>query len=130
MNNLPGATDLLRIARETLLSELRPLVPAHARYALAMVANAMAISARETEAGDAPAVAALARLDALYERPARNPAGDALRQALAGADRELIADIRSGRFDEGRSQHDALIEHLRASVKARLTISNPKSLDT
>ncbi|HET7158783.1 MAG TPA: DUF6285 domain-containing protein [Burkholderiales bacterium] len=130
MNNLPGATDLLRIARETLLSELRPLVPAHARYTLAMVANAMAISAREIEAGDAPAVAALARFDALYERPARNLAGDALRQALAEADRKLIADIRSGRYDEGRSQHDALIEHLRASVRARLRISNPKSLDT
>ena len=130
MNNLPGATDLLRIARETLLSELRPLVPAHARYTLAMVANAMAISAREIEAGDAPAVATLARFDALYERPARNLAGDALRQALAEADRKLIADIRSGRYDEGRSQHDALIEHLRASVRARLTISNPKSLDT
>jgi len=130
MNNLPGPPDLLRIARETLLSELRPLVPAQARYTLAMVANAMAIAAREIEVGDTVAAASLARLDALYERPMRALAGDALHRALAQADRELIADIRAGRFDEGRSQHDALIEHLRASVKARLMISNPKSLDT
>ncbi len=130
MNNLPGAPELLRIARETLLSELRPLVPAHARYALAMAANAMAIAAREIEVGDTAAAASLARLYALYERPMRALTGDALHQALAVADRELIADIRAGRFDEGRSQHKALIEHLRASVNARLMISNPKSLDT
>lgn len=129
MNNLPGASELLRIARETLLSELRPLVPAHARYALAMIANAMAIAAREAEVGDAPAAAALVRLASLYERPARNLSGEALHRALAEADRELITDIRAGRFDEGSSQHNALIEHLCASVKARLMISNPKSLD-
>jgi hypothetical protein len=129
MNNLPGAPELLRIARETLLSELRPLVPAHARYSLAMIAHAMAIAAREIELDDAPAVAALARLDTMYARPLREVKGAALHEALANADRELITDLRAGRFDEGKPQHYALIEHLRASVKARLMISNPKSLD-
>ena len=42
MNNLPPANDLLAIARETLLAELRPLLSEHARYTAAMVTNAMA----------------------------------------------------------------------------------------
>lgn len=130
MNNLPGAPDLLRIARDTLLSELRSRVPEDARYALAMVANAMAIAAREAEAGDAPTVAALARLDALYGRPRRDLAGAALHQAIAEYDRELTGDIRAGHFDESDARHDALMSHLHASVAARLSISNPKSLET
>lgn len=129
MNNLPEAADLLRIARETLLAEVRPAVPEATRYALAMVANAMAIAAREAEAGEAPAVAALARLDALYGRTARTLAGAALQAALAEANRELAADIRAGRFDSKDSGNSVLVAHLQASVAARLSISNPKSLD-
>lgn len=130
MNNLPGAPDLLRIARETLLSKLRPLLPGDARYTLAMVANAMAIAAREAEAGDGPAAAALARLDALYARPSRSLTGSALHQALADCDRRLAADIRTGVFDEHDARHRALLAHLHATVAARLGISNPKSLET
>lgn len=127
MNNLPGAADLLRIARETLLAEVRPVVPSAARYALAMVANAMAIAAREAEVGDAPAVAALARLDALYGRTGRELAGAALQAALAETSRELAADIRAGRFDAEGSRRSALIAHLQASVAARLAISSSKT---
>ena len=128
MNNLPGGPNLLTIARETLISKLRPLLGEEGRYALAMVANAMAIATREAEAGDAPAIAALSRLDALYGRPARELSGDALRSALDEHDAGLARDIRAGRFDEPGEQQRALLEHLRSSVEARLSISNPKSL--
>jgi hypothetical protein len=128
MNNLPGSADLLTIARETLISRLRPLLGEEGRYALAMVANAMAIAAREAEAGDAPAIAALARLDALYGKPARELSGDALRSALDEHDARLARDIRAGRFDAPDERQRAVLEHLRASVEARLSISNPKSL--
>lgn len=128
MNNLPPATDLLAIARETLLAELRPLLPEHARYTLAMIANAMAIAARETEAGERPARAALARLDALYGVPARALAGDALTHALREHERRFAAEIRCGAFD-CEPQRTAALVHLRASVADRLRISNPKALD-
>jgi Domain of unknown function (DUF6285) len=88
----------------------------------------MAIAAREIEAGDTPAAGALARLDALYGRPARVLAGAALRESLAEANRELARDIRAGRFDAKNSRHSALIDHLEATVAARLAISSPKSL--
>jgi hypothetical protein len=129
MNNLPGGADLLAIARETLVTELRPLLGEHARYELAMIANAMAIAAREAEAGEAPALAALDRLDALCGRPQRALHGEALRAALRAGERELAADIRAGRYDADDEKTRELVEHLRETVTAKLRISNPKSLE-
>ena len=128
MNNLPRGAQLLAIARETLLAELRPLLDDDARYTAAMIANAMAIAAREAETGDAPQRAALARLEQLYDEPASKPGGSALRDALAQRERRLALDIRSGRFDEDDQKSRAMIEHLWESVLARLRISNPKAL--
>ena len=128
MNNLPDGAELLQIARETLLSELRPLLGENARYTVAMIANAMAIAARETEAGEAPAREALARLNALYDETASDLSGAKLSEALANSERRLARDIRSGRFDEEDEKHRAMLDHLRQSVAERLWVSNPKSL--
>ena len=129
MNNLPEGADLLAIARETLLSELRPLLDEQGRYTVAMIANAMAIARRTAEAGEEPARAALARLDALSGRARRELHGDALHEALHTHGRQLAADIRAGRYDADDERRRALLEHLRESVAAKLRISNPKSLE-
>jgi hypothetical protein len=128
MKNRPAGAELLSIARETLVAELLPLVAGDRRYAMLMVANAMAVAARELELGDDCDTAELARLDALYGRPKRELHGEALRDAIGAAERELARDIRSGVFDADRARRDALLRHLRESVNARLRISNPKSL--
>lgn len=128
MNNLPDGADLLAIARETLLSELRPLLPASASYTVAMIANAMAVAAREAEAGEKPLLDALARLKRLYDEPARDVHGDALHAAIAEQERRLARDIRNGRFDDGGDLQRDLLNHLRESVAARLRVSNPRSL--
>jgi hypothetical protein len=129
MNNLPEGVDLLAIARETLLSNLRPLLAENARYTVAMIANAMAIAAREAAAGEGPAIAALARLDGLHGTPHRELHGAALRDALRAHDRTLAADIRAGVYDAAEERQRALLDHLRESVAAKLRISNPKSLE-
>jgi hypothetical protein len=129
MNNLPQGADLLAIARETLLSELRPLLDEHGRYTAAMIANAMAIAAREAAVGEAPALAALTRLDRLHGTPQRALHGAALHAALDSHEQRLGADIRAGVYDDSDERQRALLDHLRESVLAKLRISNPKSLE-
>ena len=128
MNNLPHGAALLAIARDTLLAELRPRLGEDQRYTLAMIANAMAIAAREIEAGDAPQREALARLDALYRVPARELHGAALARAVREHERRLAVDIRSGAIEADAARRSAVLAHLQASVEARLRISNPKAL--
>lgn len=128
MNNLPQGTALLAIARETLLGQLRPPLGDNARYTLAMIANAMAIAAREGEAGEAPALAALTRLDTLQDHPVRELHGTALTEVLRAQERRLAADIRAGHYDASDDRQRALLEHLRETVAAKLRISNPKTL--
>jgi hypothetical protein len=128
MINLPEGGELLLIARKTLLDELAPLLGEDAKYTVAMIANAMAIATREVEAGEAPALAALARIDRIYEIEPRELHGEALRRELVTHDQRLADDIRSGQFDADNEKRRAVFEHLRESVIARLRISNPKSL--
>lgn len=127
MKNRPDAADLLAVARETLLKELRPRLDEGDRYTAAMIANAMAIAARELQAGEAEMLAALERLDALYgARPQR--ARETPAAALDARERELARDIRSGAFDADGERRRAVLEHLRLSVRARLAVSNPRAL--
>ena len=128
MNNLPGGAALLEIAREMLNAEIRPHVDDAARYTVAMIANAMAIAAREAAAGDAPALAALERLDRLHANSPRKLHGEALKAAIAAHERRLAADIRAGRYDASDERQRAALDHLRESVAAKLRISNPKAL--
>jgi hypothetical protein len=128
MMNLPEGSELLLVARKTLLDELAPLLGEDAKYTVAMIANAMAIAAREAEAGEAPALAALARCDRVYGTEPRELHGEALRRELVMQDQRLAEDIRSGQFDADDGKRRAVFEHLRESVIARLRISNPKSL--
>jgi hypothetical protein len=128
LNNLPYGSDLLSIARDTLIRELLPLAADDAKYSLLMVANAMAIASRELAMGDTAEVAALARLDTLYGGPQRELSGSALRAAIAEYERRLAQDIRAGRFDADDERQRAMFEHLQEDVAVRLRVSNPKSL--
>ena len=128
MHNLPESSELLLAARKTLLDELRPMLGESAKYTIAMIANAMAIAAREAEVGETSALAALAQLDRIYGVERRELHGQALRQALAEQERQLADDIRVGQFDALDERRRAVLEHLRKMVNARLQGSNPKSL--
>jgi hypothetical protein len=128
MNNLPGGPELLTIAREALMADLLPLAHGDARYTLLMVANAMAIAAREAADGDAQAQARLSRLEKLYGETSGARSGADLESQLAEHERRLAQDIRAGRFDANDDRQRAMLEYLRESVAARLRISNPKAL--
>lgn len=117
----PSGAELLAEARRTFLERLLPLLPAEHRYDALMVANAMAIAARElvAPAGLLPEAAAVMR----NERDA------GATEALAALERRLAAEFRAGRYDMPGAERDAARRYLRAATQARLRVSNPKALD-
>ncbi|NDP42144.1 MAG: hypothetical protein GZ089_05405, partial [Aromatoleum sp.] len=51
MKDISDGEDLMATARDALLNELLPALPKDRRYAALMIANAMAIAARERRSG-------------------------------------------------------------------------------
>jgi hypothetical protein len=127
MNKRPDATELLAIARSTLLDKLLPRLPEDLRYDGLMIANAMAIGARELAARDTPAKNELARVGTLLGERTADLSGAALHRALTDANRRLAAAIRAGRFDEDRA---ALLTHLAQTAAEELAIANPRALES
>ena len=104
----PEAADLLATAREVLLNDLLPALPPDKAFAARMVANAMAIAAREAAQDPAWEAAALAR--------------------MAGDPRAFAAAIREGRFDPGTPRHHEATALLDDMTRARCAVSAPRAL--
>lgn len=115
----PTAANLLETARAFLRDQVLPRLPDDARYDALMVANAMAIAARQVAAGDRPLEEARARLAALYAAP------DA---GLARLARRLADDVRAGVFDPSSDRRAAVFVHLWETARAAAAESNPKAL--
>lgn len=113
--NATATADLLRTARDVLRGELMPSLPAAQRYPAAMVANAMAIAARELEHGPR----GRAELHALYGRIYP----DAAETTLEELERRLARDLRTGWL--GPQESPALRAVLAGRTRLRLEISNP-----
>ncbi len=120
MRDGPEGARLLAIARATLLEEVLPNVLPAQIYAVRMIANAMAIAARELAADPGESVMR-ERIISLYRR-AGLVAPDAS-QRLGEIERMLAADIRAGRFDAHQEMLTAFLEW---QVDQRLALANPK----
>jgi hypothetical protein len=99
------------------------LLPPERRYDGLMVANAMAIAAREAGQGEAPLREAMKLLSALFPASAH-----ASEDKLPELESSLAREIRAGRCDTPGPHRDAVRAYLRWSTTARLRISNPKAL--
>jgi len=129
MSDRPSAADLLDTARRALLDHVLPEVPADRRLDVRIIANVMAIAAREAVNGDRMARAALDRLAALYdEAPPTALDNDAVAAARLRLDRRLAEDIRSGALDRDASRRERVGAHLVATTRDALTINNPRYL--
>ena len=126
MRNSPDAADLLRIARETILGELLETVPEERRHTMRMAANALAIAARETEAGESDLVKELRLLADLYGEDVVQKSGASLHERIAKMNRRFARDIRDGIFDGACAPGVQAL--LMDQVRARLRISNPSYL--
>lgn len=114
MHDLPDAQALIQEARRTLLEALADALPKARRYDALMIANALAIAAREMEDGaaahEADRHAVADYLGAGQERDERADLG------------RLADEIRAGKHDGAAALHKLLQE----STLRRLRITNPK----
>jgi aminoglycoside phosphotransferase (APT) family kinase protein len=125
----PDSAALLEEARRTLLERLLPLLPTTHRYDALMVANAMAIAARESVQGGAACRDLLPALTELTGAGADGGAADrdVCRQLIEG-ERRLAQAIRAGVYDASGPARAAVRRYLRAAALARVRISNPKAI--
>ena len=119
MRHEPTAVSLLDTAREVLRDSVIPCLSGAARYDALMVANAMAIAARQIAAGDALLREARERLAALYGAP------DA---TLAELEDRFARDLRAGAFDPPSERRAAAFDHLWKASSSAVAESNPKAL--
>lgn len=126
MRDAPDGVQLLTLARAALLETLLPSLPKDKQFEARLVANAMAIAARELEAGRGPMDGDVDALAALFdERDGDIMAKSETREeALERLSWRAAAEIRSGRRDGQRALYDVLLR----SVAWRLAESNPRAL--
>jgi hypothetical protein len=130
ISDISDAADLTETARESLLRDLLPALPPDLRYSARMIANAMAIAAREHRLGAAAAsneAARLARLLADIDREDAQNARAPDRRDLQELRRSVCDAIRAGAFD-GTERAAALVTALAETAHERVAISNPKAL--
>jgi len=123
----PDGAKLLAEARRTLLETLLPLLPADRRYDGLMIANAMAIAARELAEQGRGARDMLAELMALLPPPdASDVSQTPPPELLTRLEAHLAHDIRGGLYDADDDRRAAVARYLLTATRARLRLSNPK----
>ena len=118
MRDISDAADLMTTAREALLRDLLPALSGERRYAALMIANGMAIAAREHRLGtDASRneAARLRNLLALFPRDAAESSGDLPTSDVPALRKVICAAIRAGRFDAHESAVGSALAHTAAA---------------
>jgi len=125
----PNTSELLLAAREALLERLAPRLPEDYRLDALVIANILAIAAREARAGEGPRRAALARLRALYGEDGEEDEARDDDARLLALTRRLAADIRARAFDDDPGRFEAMRSHLVETTIAALRVNNPRYLE-
>ncbi|NYT76578.1 hypothetical protein H0A71_06210 [Alcaligenaceae bacterium] len=116
--NRPAGDELLSVARRALLDELLPLLPEDKTYDVLMIANAMAIAARELAASQVAGGRGGARIAGFLHIEKV--------QGTQPTEAGLAALIRRRGIDTSR--HSSLRALLLSLTREKLALSNPKYL--
>jgi hypothetical protein len=111
----PEGPNLLATARDALLAEVLPKLSGTDAFTARMIANAMAIAAREAAQNDAW----VAEMRATMQR---------LTGDTVAPDRAFAAAIRAGAVDPGTTHHAEATALLRQAARLRCAISAPRVL--
>lgn len=123
MNDRPQGDELLGTARRVLLDQLLPLLPSDKVYDTLMIANAMAIAARELTTAHRHSISADERIAQFYTEAGLNKPDNAVDPM-----RDLAVQIRAQRIP---GQFTSALHTLLSDLtRDRLAISNPKYLES
>lgn len=128
MHDRPDGRVLLDLARALLLDEVLPALPEERRYDARLIANALAIAAREATAEARDRETYRKGLAALYGEATRPPEGRAPAETPDEANERLgwrlAGELRAGQ----RDADPEVFAVLRRAAAARLSAVNPKAL--
>ncbi|HEY3911646.1 MAG TPA: DUF6285 domain-containing protein [Stellaceae bacterium] len=144
MDDLPRGPALLALARDVLVNDLLPLLPQQRRLDALLVANCMAIAAREAEIDDRSRAEIIGELEKLIGPDFRSPsrsAGPSLSR-IAGEDtsrseareraaellRRFAGELRIGAFENSPEREAFARAILWRMTIARLRLANPRFL--
>jgi Domain of unknown function (DUF6285) len=127
MQDRPTVAELLDAVRGFLEHDAVAALDGTAKFHARVAANVLAIVARELEMQSAQLAAEWQRLDALLGSLPMPSEVAAQRAGLRGRTIELCERIARGDADAGPLR-DAVLSHVRATVREKLAVANPKLL--
>ena len=125
MQDRPTVAELLDAVRGFLERDAIEALEGTAKFHARVAANVLAIALRELELEPAQLAAEWQRLDALLGSEAAPTELGALRESVRTRTEALCERIRRGDADHGAFR-DAVFSHVRATVREKLAIANPK----
>jgi hypothetical protein len=127
MQDRPTAHELLTAVRRFLEEEVVPHTDGRRQFLARVAANTLAIVEREIALEEEHLQREWQGLQALLGPEETPPTRAALRAAVRHRTEELCARIRAGAADEG-PWAEAVIAHVRATVRDKLSVTNPALL--
>lgn len=117
VQDLPTAAELVEAVREFLERDVFPELTGRRRFHTRVAMNVLAIVERELTLGGAADAGERERLAELL------PDCDAAERSLSDLNADLAAAIRDDSLGASRAE---LVAHLRATVRDKLAIANPR----
>lgn len=121
MQDRPTASELLEAVREFLERDVMTAVDGRVQFHTRVAINVLETVRRELELGTAHDADQRARLLAVFDTGADDD------RTTADLERELAAALRANSLSP--AQAEAAAQHVRASVREKLLVANPKYLE-
>lgn len=125
MQDRPTAPELLEAIADFLQDEVSEHVPDWLSFQLRVARNSLLIVKREIESEERHLHSEWRRLDELLGATEPPATFRELRTALRDRNEQLCTAIREGGFDD-QSRRSHLLAHLHATVREKLSITNPR----
>jgi len=128
MHDGPTSKDLLETAHAVLRNDILPDVSSGNKHNVLMIANAMAIAARQIELRCDADKSELLSLRHLFSEALGDDQTPTSSREIAGLNKLLTAEIMSLSFGQPSKRRDEIFTHLVENITRELNISNPKYL--